>query len=80
MEPSVRAVIQPASTVMTFKEVKELADSQKGLELPGFSPYSAVQALISRNSRGWAGACLTKVFEVMLSGLALTLLCRPSSA
>lgn len=46
-----------SSSIMTFREVKELADSQRGLELPGFTPYSAVQALISRNSRGWAGAC-----------------------
>eukprot|EP00967_Tisochrysis_lutea_P040764 scaffold49004_cov19-Tisochrysis_lutea.AAC.4 len=45
-----------APSVMTFKDVKDLADSQRGLELPGFSPYSAVQTLISRSSRGWAGA------------------------
>jgi len=44
-----------SSSVMTFKDVKNLADSQKGLELPGFSPYSAVQSLISQSSRGWAG-------------------------
>ncbi|KAF5829479.1 hypothetical protein DUNSADRAFT_16042 [Dunaliella salina] len=38
-----------APPVMTFKDVKDLADSHKGLELPGFSPYSA-ELLISENT------------------------------
>lgn len=41
---------------MTLENVRQLVDRHHSIELPGFSPYSAVQDLITRHQQGWGRA------------------------
>lgn len=39
---------------MSLEDVRQLVERHHSIELPGFSPYSAVQDLIAKHQQGWA--------------------------
>jgi hypothetical protein len=41
---------------MTLEDVRQLVERHHSVELPGFSPYSAVQDLVARHQRPWPAA------------------------
>jgi hypothetical protein len=48
---------------MSLDDVREIVMQHHSIELPGFSPYSAVQALIAAHQQRWPAAaerCLLK--------------------
>jgi len=54
------------SAPMSLEDVRAVIEEHRGLELPGFSPYSAVQALISRTTNGWMSSA-----ELLLDNTSL---------
>lgn len=49
-------VLPAAKHGLTLEDVRQLVERHHSIELPGFSPYSAVQELVSRHQVAWAAA------------------------
>lgn len=59
---------------LTLDDVRGLVERHHSIELPGFSPYSAVQELVSRHQTGWAAAAADCVAAAHRQLLHLVLL------
>lgn len=70
---SAMSVLSDLSAVVTLAEVQALRGSQLGRELPTFSPYSAVDELMSKFKGQWKQATLSCLEEVKgeLKGLVV---------
>jgi hypothetical protein len=54
---------------LTLEDVRELVNAHHSYELPGFSPYSAVQDLVSRHQTSWpavAADCVAAAHRQLL--------------
>lgn len=57
---------EPGPGPMTMEDVREIVMQHHSIELPGFSPYSAVQALITLHQQHWPShteRCLQKALH-----------------
>lgn len=59
---------------LTLEDVRGLVERHHSIQLPGFSPYSAVQELVSRHQTGWAAAAADCVAAAHRQLLHLVLL------
>jgi hypothetical protein len=59
---------------LTLEDVRQLVERHHSIELPGFSPYSAVHELVSRHQTGWAAAAADCVAAAHRQLLQLVLL------
>jgi hypothetical protein len=53
---SATCLLSAARRGMTLEDVRQLVERHHSVELPGFSPYSAVQDLVARHQRPWPAA------------------------
>lgn len=51
------AIMHAGSHVLSLEDVRSVVDKHHSIELPGFSPYSAVNDLIGSHQKDWATLC-----------------------
>jgi hypothetical protein len=72
--PRFTCLSSAAKRGLTLEDVRQLVERHHSIELPGFSPYSAVQELVSRHQTGWAAAAADCVAAAHRQLLQLVLL------